>query len=85
MTDSITLTHPENGSPAKLTGVFFYSNPLNDLSDTISELCIYEKMVSRCIVQVIIRICIHNNSNNRVICVVASVETKVKNLPSKVL
>ena len=46
VTDSITLTHPENGSPAKLTGVFFYSSPLNDLSDTVSELCIYEKMVS---------------------------------------
>ena len=50
VTDSITLTHPENDSPAKLTGVFFYSNPLNDLSDTVSELCIYEKMVSRCTV-----------------------------------
>ena len=47
--DSIKLSHPENGSPAKLTGVFFYSNPLSNSSDAVSELCIYEKMVSCCI------------------------------------
>ena len=46
VTDAVTLSHPENGTPAKLTGVFFYSHPLNSLSDNISELCIYEKMVS---------------------------------------
>ena len=47
--DSIKLSHPENGSPAKLTGVFFYSSPLSNTSDAVSELCIYEKMVSCCI------------------------------------
>ena len=46
VTESLTLTHPENGTPVKLTGVFFYSNSLENLSDTVSELCIYEKMVS---------------------------------------
>ena len=44
--DVVTLSHPENSTPAKLKGVFFYSHPLNSLSDTVSELCIYEKMVS---------------------------------------
>jgi len=45
---STTLSHPESGNSAKLTGVFFYSAPLNSLSsaDTVSELCVYEKMVS---------------------------------------
>ena len=48
--DAVTLTHPGSGDPAKLTGVFFYSDPLHSLSDTVSELCIYEKMVSMLII-----------------------------------
>lgn len=49
VTDSVSLSHPENGNPVKLTGVFFYSDPLDNSPDTVSELCVYEKMVSNCI------------------------------------
>ena len=46
VTDAVMLSHPETGNTTKLTGVFFYSSPLDSFSDTVSELCIYEKMVS---------------------------------------
>lgn len=43
---SVTLTHPEHNEFAFFSAVYFYCGSLGSLSDTITELCIYDEMVS---------------------------------------
>jgi len=43
---SVTLTHPVEDELAFLSAVYFYCGSLGSLSDTISELCIYDDTVS---------------------------------------
>ncbi|XP_065901038.1 trans-L-3-hydroxyproline dehydratase-like isoform X2 [Dysidea avara] len=44
---SVTLTHPVQDELAFFSAVYFYCGSLESLSDTISELCIYDDTVCR--------------------------------------
>ena len=50
---SVTLTHPVQDELAFFSAVYFYCGSLESLSDTISELCIYDDTVS------VFKDCIH--------------------------